>query len=71
MNKAYCECFARTPEELVGSTFLSLIRESDWETVMANISALMVESPTQSHEHQVMAPGDDIRLDTLDQPGAV
>jgi len=61
VNKAYCEYFTRTPEELVGSTFLSLIPESDRETVMDNISALTVESPTQSHEHQVIAPGGDLR----------
>ncbi|MGP8330523.1 MAG: PAS domain S-box protein [Methanosarcinaceae archaeon] len=60
VNKAYCEYFARTPEELVGSTFLALIPEDDRETVMANISALTVESPTQSHEHRVIESGGDI-----------
>jgi PAS domain S-box-containing protein len=61
VNKAYCEYFDKTYEELVSSTFLSLIPEADLETVMANISALTVESPMQSHEHQVIAPGGDIR----------
>jgi PAS domain S-box-containing protein len=60
VNKAYCEYFDKTYEELVSSTFLSLIPEADLETVMANISALTVESPMQSHEHQVIAPGGDI-----------
>jgi PAS domain S-box-containing protein len=46
---------------LVGSNFLSLIPEADRETVMASISALTVESPTQSHEHRVIAPGGEIR----------
>ena len=61
VNEAYCEYFAKTLEELVGSNFLSLIPEEDRETVMANISALTVDSPTQSHEHQVITPAGDIR----------
>ena len=61
VNQTYCEYFAKTQEELVGSNFLSLIPESDREAVMANISTLTAESPTQSHEHQVIAPGGDIR----------
>ncbi len=61
VNKTYCEYFARTPEELVSSTFLALILESDREAVMADISALTVDSPTQSHEHQAIAPGGDVR----------
>ena len=61
VNRTYCEYFARTPEELVGSPFLSLIPESDRETVMANISALTVESPMQSHEHQVIVHDGDTR----------
>ncbi len=61
VNKTYCEYFARTPEELVGSTFLSLIPQADRETVMANISALTVESPAQSHEHRVITPDGDVR----------
>jgi len=61
VNKAYCEYFDKTFEELIGSNFLSLIPEVDQQAVMANISALTVESPTQSHEHQVITPGGDIR----------
>ena len=61
VNKTYCEYFARTPEELVGSTFLSLIPQADRETVMANISALTVESPAQPHEHRVITPDGNVR----------
>jgi len=61
VNEAYCKYFAKTPEDLVGQTFLSLIPEADREAVMANISALTVESPVRSHEHQVIAPGGEIR----------
>jgi len=61
VNEAYCRCFEKTSEELVGRTFLSLIPQADREAVMAAISALTVESPTQSHEHRVIAPSGDIR----------
>ncbi|MCP4255922.1 MAG: PAS domain S-box protein, partial [Planctomycetes bacterium] len=61
VNKAYCEYFGESFEELVGTTFLSLIPESEQKAVMDNISALTVESPTQSHEHTVIAPNGVIR----------
>ncbi len=60
VNAAYCKYFEKTSAELVGSSLLPLIHETDRETVMANISALTVDSPTQSHEHQVIVPGGDI-----------
>ena len=61
VNETYCRYFAKTSEELVGSNFLSFIPEADRETRMANISGLTVESPTQPHEHRVVAPGGDLR----------
>ena len=61
VNEAYCEYFSKTFAELVGSNFLSLIPEADRQAVMANISALTVESPMQSHEHRVIAPDGAVR----------
>ena len=61
VNEAYCNCFGKTSEELVGRTFLSLIPEENREAVMAGIAALTVESPTQSHEHPVIAPDGETR----------
>jgi PAS domain S-box-containing protein len=61
VNQAYCRCFRESSEELVGRTFLSLIPEADREAVMDGISALTAESPTQSHEHRVIAPDGEIR----------
>ena len=61
VNKAYCEYFGRTPEELVGATFLSLIPEADRFGVMDGLSTLTPGSPTQSHEHQVIGPDGEIR----------
>lgn len=61
VNEAYCKYFEKTAEELVAQTFLSLIPEADRETVMANISAMTVDSPNQSHEHKVVGAGGEIR----------
>ncbi len=61
VNDTYCKYFAKTSEDLVGRTFLSLIPEADRETVMTDISALTVDLPTHSLEHRVIAPGGEIR----------
>ena len=52
-NESYCKYFGKTHEELIGTSFLLLIPEPDRETVMANISTMTVNSPDQSHEHNV------------------
>ena len=46
-NKAHCNYFEKTSEELVGHTFLSLIPEAHQETVMANPPIPKI-SPLQS-----------------------
>jgi PAS domain S-box-containing protein len=60
-NESYCKYFGKTSETLVGSSFLSLIPEDNRKTVLADIMALTPESPTQSHEHQVVASDGEIR----------
>jgi len=60
-NKSYCKYFGKTAEELVGSSFLSLIPEDNREPVMADITALTADSPTQSHEHQVVLADGEMR----------
>ncbi len=59
-NSSYCRYFNKTNDELIGSTFFSLIPEADHKAVMNNIASLTLESPTQSHEHQVITPRGDI-----------
>lgn len=61
VNKAYCDCFSKTKDDLIGSNFLTLIPESNRQFVMDNISGLTMESPTMSHEHQVIAADGDVR----------
>ncbi len=57
INRTYCKYFAKSPDELIGSSFLSLIPEREREMVLSNISGLTVKSPVMSNEHQVIAPG--------------
>ena len=61
VNRAYCDYFNKSYEDLVGSRFLTLIPEEDRETVMENIRQLNSDSPIKSHEHQVNAPDGKIR----------
>ena len=61
VNDTYCRYFDKTPEELAGLPFLSLIPDADRETVRANIAALTVDSPTQPHEHRAIGPDDESR----------
>ncbi|MEA1922166.1 MAG: transporter substrate-binding domain-containing protein, partial [Pseudomonadota bacterium] len=60
-NQAYCKYFDKTSEELLGLPFASLIPEAEREIVMANIFALTIDSPNQSHEHQVIGVGGEVR----------
>ncbi len=60
VNRAYCTYFDKTFDELVGTSFLQLIPESDRNSVKKNISALTMEIPTQTHQHRVIASNGDV-----------
>ena len=66
VNESYCNYFDKTSEELIGSSFLNLIPEADRVNVMANLSMMTVDSPNQSHEHQVFGPNCEARWTSLD-----
>lgn len=56
VNQAYCNYFAKMPEELLGHSFLALIPQSRHAEVIQSISA-MIESPKiLLDEHQVLLP---------------
>ena len=61
VNKAYCDFFKKSPEELTGTTFLDLIPEADRQAVARRISSISADSPFQTHEHQVIGDGGKIR----------
>lgn len=61
VNTAYCKHFGQTKEELVGKNFKYLIPEEDRETVLNNILSLTPNSGSMTHEHKVIAKGDQIK----------
>lgn len=56
VNDAYCEAFGLTPEEAVGTSFLSLISKGDRDAVLARLDALSVDHPVSTAEHRVLLP---------------
>jgi PAS domain S-box-containing protein len=61
INSAYCRYFDVKRDELIGSSFMRLIPESDHESVENHFASLSLENPLATHEHQVMAPNGEIR----------
>ncbi len=61
VNKTYCEHFNKTYEELVGSSFLSVIPKTKQKIMMDKLLALTPDSPIQYHEHPLIDPKGDIR----------
>lgn len=61
VNKAFCDYFGKSADELIGTSVMTLIPEADREAVMSNITSLKAESPVGKHEHPVILPGGEIR----------
>ncbi|MBN1323199.1 MAG: PAS domain S-box protein [Methanotrichaceae archaeon] len=61
VNDEYCKSFGRSREELIGSSFLSLIPEEDREFVRDEFTSLCPFNPVVSYEHREILPGGDIR----------
>jgi len=53
VNEAYCRLFGKSSEELVGRPFLELVPESEHEAILAAISTLGPEHPTQGYTHWI------------------
>jgi len=56
VNESYCRYFGKTRDELVGTSFLSLISEEDREKVKRRLEALTPDCPTSMDEHRVILP---------------
>ena len=61
VNPAYARYFGRSPEELIGSSFLELVPESERETVRGNIETLARTKRPIMTEHRAMAADGSIR----------
>ena len=61
VNGAYCRYFQRTPDELVGHTFWPLIPPEGQAEARAFLGSLSPEHPVATAEHEVLAPGGELR----------
>ncbi len=55
-NNAYCKCFGKTLEQLIGADLTSVVPEADREMIIADIRSLTPQSPTKTHEYKVAIP---------------
>jgi PAS domain S-box-containing protein len=56
VNDAYCRCFNRTRQELIGVKFLELIPAAARDKVLNSIAILSREPRVITHEHEVTLP---------------
>jgi PAS domain S-box-containing protein len=61
VNGAYCRYFQRTPEELLGNTFWYFIPQEWHAPARAHLARITPEQPVATIEHEVVAPGGEIR----------
>ncbi|MDD2443356.1 MAG: PAS domain S-box protein, partial [Desulfotomaculaceae bacterium] len=61
VNEAYCRCFGKKREELIGKSFMTLIPEDDHDLFYKHLASLSMENPVSVVEHRVILPGGEVR----------
>ena len=61
VNGAYCRYFGRTARELIGRQFLMFIPPGDPQASLEFLNQITPEHPQATREHQVLAPGGEVR----------
>ena len=61
VNGAYCRYFQKSPEELLGKSFMPLIPEEDQAKVEQAIAQLSPDNPVVTYSHRVYTPDGSIR----------
>jgi len=61
VNDAYCRCFGKRREELLGCSLMTLIPKEEHQQTKAHFDSLNRENPIASHEHHVIAQDGQIR----------
>lgn len=61
VNGAYCRYFNKSPEELIGKSFMPLIPDEDHHLIEQAVAALSPENPVVTYSHRVFAPDGSIR----------
>ena len=55
VNEAYCRCFGKSHDQLVGHNLMELIPREDHQRVIEHFTSLCHEKPVATHEHRVIA----------------
>ncbi len=61
VNEAYCRCFGKNRQELIGHSFIPLIPEEDQTEVQAQVASLSPLKPVATYEHRVFLPDGSMR----------
>jgi PAS domain S-box-containing protein len=61
VNGAYCRYFQRSPAELIGQNFWQFIPPEQHAATRAYLASLTPDRPLGTIEHQVVAPGGEVR----------
>ncbi|NKB22049.1 MAG: transporter substrate-binding domain-containing protein [Alphaproteobacteria bacterium] len=61
VNQAYCDCFGKTREELIGTPFVDHIPEGQRDEVDKLLATLSAENPVVAAEHQSILANGDVR----------
>ena len=56
VNKAYCKIFGRNEQELIGSKFLELIPENEWDGIMSVLKNINAENPSHTYVSSAYKP---------------
>ena len=61
VNDAYCRCFNKSPAELIGVDWLSLVPPGEWPGIKQHLAHITVNAPTRDIEHKVVLPDGCVR----------
>ena len=61
VNAAYCQCFNKSLDELIGKCFIPLIPEADRYIPQESLNKLSIDNPVDVCEHRVFVPEGNIR----------
>lgn len=61
VNEAYCRCFGRARDELIGRPFALVVLEEDRERIERLFAALGSGADEYTHEHRVLLPDGSVR----------
>jgi PAS domain S-box-containing protein len=61
VNETYCRYFGQSRERLIGTRFLNLIPEEEWESVQSHVNSIIRNRKPFTYSHEVFTPSGEIR----------